>query len=72
MVAVTVDTEDLEALLFATSGIKELEAALDQRKRNPMVTSGMGRLAGAHDRLGGGRIPGASPACAGSPSGVGG
>jgi hypothetical protein len=51
MVAVTVDTEDLEALLFATSGIKDLEAALDQRRRNPMVTSTKGRLEGAHDRL---------------------
>ena len=48
---VTVNSDDLEALLFATGGIKDLESALDQRKRNPMVISGVGRLAGAHDRL---------------------
>jgi hypothetical protein len=48
---VTVDADDLEALLFATSGIKDLEAALQQRKTNPLVKSGMGRMAIAHDRL---------------------
>ena len=48
---VTVSAADLEALLFATSGIKDIEAALDQRRRNPMVAAGTGRLAGAHDRL---------------------
>lgn len=51
MPSVTVDVADLEALLFATSGIKDLEAALDQRRRNPMVISAKGRLEGAHDRL---------------------
>jgi hypothetical protein len=51
MPSVTVDVADLEALLFATSGIKDLEAALDQRRRNPMVTSIKGKLEGAHDRL---------------------
>ena len=51
MSTVVVDTDDLEALLFATSGIKDIEAAIQQRKTNPMVKSGMGRLAGAHDRL---------------------
>ena len=48
---VTVSAADLEALLFATSGIKDIEAALDQRRRNPMVAAGTGRLAGAHERL---------------------
>jgi hypothetical protein len=51
MPTVIVETDDLEALLFATSGIKDLEAALDQRRRNPLVKSGMGKLEGAHDRL---------------------
>lgn len=51
MPAVTVDVADLETLLFATSGIKDLEAALDQRRRNPMVISTKGKLEGAHDRL---------------------
>lgn len=51
MPTVTVDAKDLEALLFATSGIKDLEAALDQRRSNPMVRSVQGRLAAAHDRL---------------------
>ena len=51
MPSVTVDVDDLEALLFATSGIKDLEAALDQRRRNPMVTGTKGKLEGAHDRL---------------------
>ncbi|MFP5248653.1 MAG: hypothetical protein ACLGP3_02355 [Acidobacteriota bacterium] len=51
MPTVTVDAADLEALLFATSGIKDLEAALQQRKSNPLVKSGEGRLTGAHDRL---------------------
>lgn len=51
MPSVTVDVADLEALLFATSGIKDLEAALDQRRRNPMVSSTKGKLEGAHDRL---------------------
>lgn len=51
MPSVTVDVADLETLLFATSGIKDLEAALDQRRRNPMVISTKGKLEGAHDRL---------------------
>jgi hypothetical protein len=51
MPSVTVDVADLETLLFATSGIKDLEAALDQRRRNTMVTSTKGKLEGAHDRL---------------------
>jgi hypothetical protein len=51
MPSVTVDVADLEALLFATSGIKDLEAALDQRRRNPMVASTKGKMEGAHDRL---------------------
>lgn len=51
MPTVTVDSDDLEALLFATSGIKDLENALDQRKRNPIVQSTKGKLEGAHDRL---------------------
>jgi hypothetical protein len=51
MPTVAVDTDDLEALLFATGGIRELEAALAGRKQNPMVRSGEAKLAGAHDRL---------------------
>lgn len=51
MPTVTVDVEDLETLLFATSGIKDLEAALDQRRRNPMVTGTKGKMEAVHDRL---------------------
>ncbi len=48
---VTVDADDLETLLFACSAIGDLEKALDQRKRNPMVQSTKGKMEGAHERL---------------------
>jgi hypothetical protein len=55
---VTIDADDLEALLFATGGIKDLETAIHTlqntlagRKQNPMVRAGMGKLEAAHERL---------------------
>ena len=51
MTEVTVDLDDLKTLLFATSGIKDIEAAIQQRKTNPMVGSAQGKMAAAHDRL---------------------
>lgn len=58
MPSVTVDTDDLEALLFATGGIKDLEGGIKAlenllagRKNNPMVRSASGKLAAAHERL---------------------
>jgi hypothetical protein len=58
MPTVTVDADDLEALLFASGGIKELETGINLlnstlrgRKGNPMVSKGEAKLAEAHDRL---------------------
>lgn len=53
MPEVTVDLDDLEKLVFAGAAIKSIEAALDQRKRDPFVkphldfTEAHSRLAGA-------------------------
>ena len=50
--------DDLEVLLFATGGIKDLEAGirnlenlLGGRKHNPMVSAAVGKLEAVHDRL---------------------
>ncbi len=51
MTSVTVDADDLEALLFACSGIGDLEKALDQHRRNPLLKSTKGKIEGAHERL---------------------
>jgi hypothetical protein len=58
MPTVTVDADDLEALLFASGGIKDLEGGIKAmenllagRKNNPMVRSAAGKLGAAHDRL---------------------
>lgn len=46
-----VDADDLETLLFAVNAIQGVEAALQQRERDPLVRSTKGKLSGAHDRL---------------------
>lgn len=51
MTTVTVDYDDLEALLFSTGAIKKIEDAVRAQERDPMVKSASGRLSGAHDRL---------------------
>jgi hypothetical protein len=58
MPSVTVDADDLEALLFALSAIGDIEKsaaqlrhAFDQRRTNPMVTSTKGKIEAAHERL---------------------
>ncbi len=58
MPTVTVDSDDLEVLLFATGGIKDLEAGirnlenlLGGRKHNPMVSAAVSKLEAVHDRL---------------------
>lgn len=48
---VTVDSDDLEALLFSTGGIKAIEDALQQRSEDPLVLQAKPRLTAAHDRL---------------------
>lgn len=48
---ITVDSDDLEALLFSTGAIKALEAALVQAKDDPLVEQAKPRLTAAHDRL---------------------
>lgn len=48
---VTVDSDDLEALLFATAAIKKIEEALRSVKDDPMVKLQKVSLRDAHDRL---------------------
>ena len=48
---ITVDSDDLEALLFATGSIKAIEAALQQRSRDPLVKRAEPVLTEAHNRL---------------------
>ena len=48
---VTVDYEDLEALLFATGAIKDVESAIKGRDRDPLAKSAASRLTAAHDRV---------------------
>ncbi len=50
-VPVTVDSEDLEALLFATSVVKNIEAVLKQAKADPFVENVKPRITAAHDRI---------------------
>lgn len=50
MPSVTVDLSDLERIVFATSAIKGVEAALTQAKNDPFVRPHM-QYAEAHDRL---------------------
>jgi hypothetical protein len=50
MPTVTVDADDLEALLFSTGAIKDVEYAIAGRARDPLVKSATTKLAGAHDR----------------------
>lgn len=49
MPSVTVDIEDLERLVWATAAIKQIEAALAQRSRDPFVRPHLD-FAAAHDR----------------------
>lgn len=49
MPSVTVDLEDLEALVFAAGVIKQIEAALSARKSDPFVVPYL-KLTEAHDR----------------------
>ena len=51
MPTVTIDAADLEALLFSTGAIKDIEAALVARERDPLARSAIHRLTGAHDRI---------------------
>jgi hypothetical protein len=51
MITVTVDYDDLEALLFATGAIKDVENAIKGRDRDPLVRSTASRLTAAHDRV---------------------
>ena len=48
---VVVDLDDLRALVFATAAIKGIEAALDQRKRDPFVGEHLDNLTAAHQRV---------------------
>lgn len=49
--AVTVDSDDLEALLFATAAIKGVEQALKIASDDPFADSSKARLTQAHDRI---------------------
>lgn len=48
---VTVDSDDLQALLFSTGSIKAIEGALQQRSEDPLVKMAAPNLTIAHDRL---------------------
>lgn len=50
-IPVTVDSDDLEMLLFATGAIKAMEAALVAAKRDPLAERAKPRIAAAHDAL---------------------
>jgi hypothetical protein len=49
-VPVTIDSDDLEALLFSTAAIKSVENALIAQKRDEQFKSAAGRFSAAHDR----------------------
>lgn len=51
MTQITVDLDDLEALIFSTGAIKVIETAVDQSKKDPFRLQHKSRLTGAHDRL---------------------
>lgn len=48
---VTVDSDDLQSLLFATGTIKQIEAAIQQHKQDPQVRIVQDNLTQAHDNL---------------------
>lgn len=48
---VTVDSDDLEAVLFTTAAIKSIEAVLSQRRDDVQVKQAAPQLAAAHDRI---------------------
>jgi hypothetical protein len=50
-VPVTVDSDDLEALLFCTAAIKSVEAALKAQSNDPLYEQAKPRLTAAHDRI---------------------
>lgn len=49
--SVTVDSDDLQALLFTTGAIKQVESAMAMRTRDPLVKVAQPVLSQAHDRL---------------------
>jgi hypothetical protein len=49
--SVTVDSQDLRALLFSTGTIKAIEQAVRQHQQDPLVAMAEPHLKGAHDRL---------------------
>ena len=50
-IQVTVDSDDLEKLLYATGAIKQIEHALLNRKSDPFYQSAVNGIASAHERL---------------------
>lgn len=51
MTTVTLDVDDVEALLFSVNALQGVENALAAKQRDPMVASAKGRLSAAHDRI---------------------
>lgn len=49
--SVTVDSDDLQTLLFATGTIKQIEAAIKQHKQDHQVMMAQDNLTRAHDTL---------------------
>lgn len=50
-IPVTVDSDDLEILLFATAAIKGVEYALKAQKNDPLYEQEKPKLTAAHDRM---------------------
>lgn len=51
MTTVILDAADIEALLFSTGAIKEIEASIRGRSNDPLVRQSAAKLTGAHDRV---------------------